>query len=170
MLSFISIYGQETGIKNPGFFFLIYAIGITLSRLFAGRLFDRHGPFWIAIVGLTLLAAGFPILAFFQSYEGFYISSFVLGVGSGIIMPTFQAMVNNLAGAQRRGAANSTLFTALDLGIGIGMIGMGLSSAWIGLTYSFFACGVVNMAALVLFITSTYRHYSSTMQREITVK
>lgn len=170
MLSFISIYGQENGIKNPGFFFLIYAIGITLSRLFAGRVFDRHGPFWIAVVGLAFLAAGFPILAFFHSYEGFFISSFILGIGSGIIMPTFQAMVNNIAGAQHRGAANSTLFTALDLGIGIGMIGMGLSSAWIGLTYSFIACGVVNLAALVLFITYTHRHYSFTMQQEITVK
>lgn len=166
MLSFISIYAQEIGIKKPGFFFLIYAVGIALSRLFAGRLFDRHGPFWIAIVGLAFLSVGFPILAFIQSYEGFFISSFVLGIGSGTIMPTFQAMVNNLAGPQRRGAANSTLFTALDLGIGIGMIGMGISSAWIGLTYSFFACGIVNLFALLLFISYTQRHYFFTLQQK----
>lgn len=159
MLSFISIYAHEIGIKNPGLFFLVYAIGIALSRLFAGRLFDRHGPFWIAITGLVFLTAGFPILAFMKSYEGFFISSFILGFGSGIIMPTFQAMVNNLAGPQHRGAANSTLFTALDLGIGLGMIGMGISSQMIGLTYSFIACSILNLAALILFILYTQRHY-----------
>jgi len=160
MLSFISIYAQEIGIKSPGFFFLVYAAGITLSRLFAGRLFDLHGPFWIAVLGLSLLAGGFPLLAIVKSYAGFFVSSFILGFGSGIIMPTFQAMVNNLAGPQHRGAANSTLFTALDLGIGLGMIGMGLSSEWIGLTYSFLACGVINSCALILFVTYTQRHYS----------
>ena len=165
MLSFISIYAQEIGIKNPGFFFLVYAIGITFSRLFVGRLFDRYGPFWIAVVGLTFLSAGFPILAFIKSYEGFFISSFILGFGSGIIMPTFQAMVNNLAGPQHRGAANSTLFTALDLGIGLGMIGMGLSSAWIGLTSSFIAFGVINLGALLLFISYTQRHYFRTLRK-----
>jgi predicted MFS family arabinose efflux permease len=166
MLSFISIYAQEIGIKNPGLFFLVYAVGITLSRLFAGRLFDRHGPFWIAITGLALLSAGFPILAFIKSYEGFFLSSFILGFGSGIIMPTFQAMVNNLAGPQHRGAANSTLFTALDLGIGLGMIIMGLTSAWVGLTYSFIAFSVLNMGALVLFVLYTQRHYFQFMAQK----
>lgn len=159
MLSFISIYAHEIGIKNAGLFFLVYAIGIALSRLFAGRLFDWHGPFWIAITGLVFLTVGFPILAFIKSYEGFFISSFILGFGSGIIMPTFQAMVNNLAGPQHRGAANSTLFTALDLGIGLGMIGMGISSQMIGLTYSFLACSILNLAALILFVLYTQRHY-----------
>jgi predicted MFS family arabinose efflux permease len=163
MLSFISIYASEIGIMSPGFFFLVYAIGITLSRLFAGRLFDRHGPFWIAVTGLFFLTAGFPVLALMKSYAGFFVSSFFLGFGSGIIMPTFQAMVNNLAGPQHRGAANSTLFTALDLGIGLGMIGMGLSSAWIGLTYSFIVCGALNLAALVLFVLYTHRHYVQTI-------
>jgi MFS family permease len=167
MLSFISIYAHEIGIKNPGFFFLVYAIGIFLSRLFAGRLFDRHGPFWIAIAGLTLLSAGFPILAFIKSYEGFFISSFILGFGSGIIMPTFQAMVNNLAGPQHRGGANSTLFTALDLGIGLGMISMGVSSQLLGLTYSFVACGVLNLIALVLFINYTQRHYFHILEKKV---
>lgn len=170
LLSFISIYASETGINNPGFFFLVYAIGIALSRLFAGRLFDRHGPFWIAVVGLLFLSAGFPVLAFIKSYYGFFISAFALGFGSGIIMPTFQAMVNNLAGPEHRGAANSTLFTALDLGIGLGMIGMGLSSAWIGLTNSFFACAVVNFGALILFVTYTQRHYFRMLQKKGAIK
>jgi MFS family permease len=159
MLSFISIYAHETGIKNPGFFFLFYATGIALSRLFAGRLFDRHGPFWIAVVGLSFLSVGFPILAFIKGYEGFISSAFILGFGSGIIMPTFQAMVNNLAAPRHRGAANSTLFTALDLGIGLGMIGMGLSSQMIGLTYSFIACSIINQAALIFFVLYTQKHY-----------
>jgi MFS family permease len=170
MLSFISIYAREIGIETPGFFFLVYAIGIAISRLFAGRLFDRHGPFWIAVAGLSLLTAGFPILAFIKSHEGFFISAFILGFGSGIIMPTFQAMVNNLAGPQHRGAANSTLFTALDLGIGLGMIGMGVSSAWIGLTSSFIACSLLNLGALLFFILYTQKHYFSKLQLKISAK
>jgi predicted MFS family arabinose efflux permease len=164
MLSFIAIYAREIGITNPGLFFLVYAIGITLSRLFAGRIFDRRGPFGIVIMGLMLLTTGFPILAFIQNGSGFFISSFILGLGSGIIMPTFQAMVNNLAGAQHRGAANSTLFTALDLGIGIGMIGMGLLSSVIGLSSSFMSFGLLNLSALLLFVFYTQRHYDRNLQ------
>jgi hypothetical protein len=44
LLSFIALYGKEVGVHNTSLFFLIFSIGIAVSRLTAGKAFDRNGP------------------------------------------------------------------------------------------------------------------------------
>jgi predicted MFS family arabinose efflux permease len=87
------------------------------------------------------------------------VSGFLLGLGSGIVFPTFQAMVNNLVPPQRRGAANSTLFSGLDLGIGLGMLFTGYLAHSIGLPHTYLIYGAVNLAALLYFLSVSLRHY-----------
>jgi MFS family permease len=125
IISFIAIYAAEQQTGNAGNFFLIFATGIGLSRVISGRLFDVNGPVKLIFTAILVYVTGFLLLAFLKIPAGFYTSALLLGVGNGIVFPVFQAMVNNLVPVHRRGAANSTLFTALDLGIGIGMVFMG---------------------------------------------
>jgi MFS family permease len=161
LVSFISLYALKTGIGNTGIFFLIFAGGIALARIYLGKIFDRHGPKELAIVGIFLLIAGNFILGIFISLAGFLIAAFLLGIGSGIVFPVFQAMVNNLAPPHRRGAANSTLFSGLDLGIGLGMLITGFLAGSIGLPITFLLFGVLNIVALLYFILISLRHYYS---------
>jgi predicted MFS family arabinose efflux permease len=161
VLSFISLYGKEIGVNNSGIFFLILSIGIGLSRIGSGRIIDRQGPAKISIIGLLALIIGFPILALIKNPIGYHIAAAILGLGFGIIMPTFQTMVNNLVPANRRGAANSSFFTAFDLGIGLGMMGTGLLSQWLGFSSTFLICSVVNLFALNFFLIYSINHYNS---------
>ena len=122
IISFIALYGRSIGIDSSGLFFLLIAIGITISRVISGKSFDRFGPKRICILGLVLLIAGLFMLALNQSYFGYHLSALILGFGFGIIMATFQAIANHKIKADKRGAANSTYLTFFDSGIGFGML------------------------------------------------
>ena len=87
------------------------------------------------------------------------ISAFLLGLGSGIVFPVFQSMVNNLVPAHRRGAANSTLFSGLDLGIGLGMLITGFLAFTIGLPHTYLIYAALNMVALLYFLGISLPHY-----------
>lgn len=159
LVSFISLYIKETGTGNAGVFFFVYALGITISRLIAGRIFDKRGPRLISITAFILVTAGFLVLAYIHNPTGFITAALVMGFGGGVLFPTCQAMVNNLITPNRRGAANSTLFTILDLGIGTGMMLTGYLAGVIGLSNAFVFCSFLNLVALVLFMTYSMKHY-----------
>lgn len=167
IISFITIYGKEIGIEHPGIFFLPYAVGLLVARIIAGKLFDRKGPLGVVTAGIILIIIGFPLLAFVENEFGFYSSSLIIGTGIGVVFPTSQAMVNNLAVRQRRGAANSTLFTAVDLGIGLGMLSTGYFSDLIGLQYTFAACAGINLLGLLFFYLVCYPYYKSNYKADL---
>ena len=159
LLSFIALYGEEIGIKNPSGFFLIYALGIITSRFSAGKAVDRNGPRRIIILCLSLLIIGFPILALVKNDFGFYFSAIILGFGGGVVWPTFQTMINNIVEPNHRGAANSTAFIAMDLGMGLGMIFAGMISQRYSISTAFLFCSLSSVAGLTLFLRFTLKHY-----------
>lgn len=159
LISFITLYGKEIGIDYPGNFFISFACGILISRMTSGKIFDKHGPSFIVPLGIILLITGFPVLALVKNIIGYFLSAFILGMGVGIIFPTSQAITNNLVVKERRGVANSTLFTAYDLGIGTGMFVIGSISDTIGLTNSFILGAIINTMGLAYFFLFTLPYY-----------
>jgi MFS family permease len=159
LLSFVALYGRELGISNPAGFFLIYATGVIGARFTSGKFFDRHGPQMILIVCLSLLIAGFPLLALLKNPFGFYASAVILGFGNGVVFPTFQAMTNNMVRQNRRGAANSTLFTFVDIGMGIGMITVGTIAQKFSISSAFIVCSGICITALAFFLFFTIKYY-----------
>lgn len=151
LLSFIALYGREIGVQNTSLFFLIFSIGIAASRLTSGKVFDKSGPRRILTLCMILLLIGFPLLAWTKNAAGFYISAIIIGFGNGVVFPTFQTMVNNLADAKHRGAANSTLYTAVDIGMGFGMIMAGLIAQHISISAIFAISTLVCAIGLIFF-------------------
>lgn len=155
IISFIALYGRSIGIDSSGLFFLLIAIGITISRVLSGKSFDRFGPKRICILGLVLLIAGLFMLALNQSYFGYHLSALILGLGFGIIMATFQAIANHKIKADKRGAANSTYLTFFDSGIGFGMLLVGYLIQVMNYSGAFMLCGIIEMLALIVFLFYT---------------
>ncbi|MFA6950675.1 MAG: MFS transporter [Lentimicrobiaceae bacterium] len=151
LLSFIALYGSEIGIQNSSLYFLIFSIGIAISRLTAGKVFDKEGPRRIITFCLILLIIGFPLLAMAKNAILFYMSAIIIGFGNGVVFPTFQSMVNNLADTIHRGAANSTLYTAVDLGMGLGMILAGLIAQHYSISAIFWVSTFISVAGLIFF-------------------
>lgn len=159
LLSFIALYGREISVQNTSLFFLIFAIGIAFSRLTAGKAFDKNGPKNLLTFCLCLLAMNFPFLALVKNEWGYYGSALFIGFGIGVVFPTFQAMVNNIAEPSHRGAANSTLYTGLDLGMGLGMIIMGFISEHLSITVSFLFSAIICLIGLGFFRQTVVGHY-----------
>jgi len=151
LLSFIALYGRELGIQNASLYFLIFSIGIALSRITTGKIFDKEGPQRLIPFCMILLIVGFPLLALAKTAVLFYISAFIIGFGNGVIFPTFQSMVNNLSDSLHRGAANSTIYTAVDLGMGVGMISGGLIAQYLSLSSIFWANTLLSIVGLAFF-------------------
>ncbi|MBI4767225.1 MAG: MFS transporter [Deltaproteobacteria bacterium] len=159
VVSFITLYAKEIGIQQASPFFFIFAAGIFISRLWSGKIFDRRGPQYLVIGGIFLLIIGFFILALVKNIGGYYSSAFFIGLGTGIMMPTLMAMANNVVDKTRRGAANATVITAFDLGIGLGSILLGFLSERITLGYTYLSCTLILAVAFLYFIWKGYSFY-----------
>jgi MFS family permease len=159
IVTFITLYALELGIKSTGFFFFILAFGIGVSRVFSGKIFDKRGPRIIVIFGYFILIAGFLLLSLMKTEFGFLISGLLLGSGYGIVWPNFQAMVNNLVPKEERGAANSTFMLSTDLGIGLGSGLIGALSEAISLSIAYLFCGMFILINLLLFLIFIEKYY-----------
>jgi MFS family permease len=165
MMSFVALYGLEIGIHNSSFYFLVLSIGIAAARIIIGKEFDRNGPRKILTVCMMLLIAGFPVLGLARNGYLFYGSALIIGFGNGVIFPTFQSMINNIADPARRGSANSTLYTAVDLGMGIGMIMGGFIAQHYSMRWIFFINGVLCLSALLFFNGVVLRFYDKAVRK-----
>jgi len=161
LVSFIALYGRELGIQNSSLYFLIFSVGIAAARLTAGKAFDKRGPRRIITLCLIMLIIGFPLLALAKNAVLFYISAIIIGFGNGVIFPTFQSMVINLADSMHRGAANSTLYTAVDLGMGIGMIMAGLIAEHFSISAIFWVNSLICAVGLIFFRLFVLQYYES---------
>jgi len=159
VLSFIALYGREIGIQNTSLFFLIFAVGIAISRVVAGRVFDKNGPRKIITFCMILLIAGFPVLASVKNAVGFYISAVIIGFGIGVVFPTFQSIVNNVAASGHRGAANSTLYTALDIGMSSGMMIAGIIAQHSSISAVFMISSLICLLGLIFFRLFVLKSY-----------
>ena len=159
VVSFITLFDKDYGFDLTGPFFLIIAAGIFISRIFAGQIFDRRGPFHLVIAGFGISIGGYLLLSLVHNSNAFLFSAFLIGIGSGILMPTIQAMVNNVVGVDRRGAANATITTAFDLGIGLGALLLGFLADRIGFAGMYLCCTLLLAAGLGYFLVYVHQYY-----------
>lgn len=159
VVSFITLFDKEHGFNVTGPFFLIIAAGIFISRIFAGQIFDRRGPYYLMIAGFSISIAGYLLLSLIHNANAFLFSAFLIGIGSGILMPTVQAMVNNVVGIDRRGAANATITTAFDLGIGLGALLLGFLADYIGYAGMYLSCTVLLAVGLGYYLSYVHGYY-----------
>lgn len=159
LMSFITLYAKEYNVGQAGIFFSVFAVGIAVTRLVSGRIFDRKGPSLLMLTGLLAGAAGFLLLGTMTVFPGFILAAILVGVCMGIVMPTLQAMANNVVEPQRRGAANATFITAFDIGIGGGSMLLGLLAEFTSLRSMYLASAGIMIAALLLFFMLVLRFY-----------
>ena len=122
IMNYTSLFARTIPGALAGIFFLCLAVGTALTRLFAGRIFDKAGPGPIMNAAYALLLLGCALNVVAVKPIFFYAAGLCLGMGYGIAVPVIQAMVNALVPPERRGAANATMMTAFDLGICIGLV------------------------------------------------
>jgi MFS family permease len=130
--AFIAIFAQSRGLKNPGFFFMIQAIALLISRLFAGRLADRQGRAAIIIPGFILVTAALMLLPFAHTFSYFAVAAALFGLGFGSAQPATMALLIDRVRPEQRGLATGTYYTGFDAGVSSGSIFLGAVSQFWG--------------------------------------
>jgi len=147
VITFMPLHADARAL-NPGVFFLVYALALTLVRQPAGKLSDRYGRAPVGAAGLVVVAAALLIVAFSGGLAGLIAAGLVYGIGHGIAQPALLAWSVDGVPASQRGRAVGTFYTALELGIAIGAITAGITVSGVGFRTTFVtAAGVVLAAA-----------------------
>ena len=130
--NYVAMYAKQIGINaTTGFFFTFMAIGMAISRIFSGKIVDRGKITQVISAGLYLVVFSFFLLSacvYLISWNNlvctivFFSVALLLGVGFGIMFPSYNTLFVNLAPNSQRGTATSTYLTSWDVGIGIGML------------------------------------------------
>ncbi|APS41194.1 Zinc transport protein ZntB [Weissella jogaejeotgali] len=122
VLSFLASYVETIDLVSvSSFFFVVYALVITVTRPMAGRIFDRYGENSVMYPSYLFLAIGLFVLSITTSAWELLFSGALIGLGYGTFMSNGQAVALHLEkDVSRVGVALSTYFVGLDLGIGVG--------------------------------------------------
>lgn len=153
--TFLPLFAVSIGV-NPGIYFLVYALALTVARPVAGTLSDRYGEAKVIVPATTLTAAALLVLASSTGPGGVVAAAVLYGIGFGSAQPALQATMLNLVPPERFGIANASFFTAFDLGIALGSTLLGWVAEWLGYRALFtagalsVAISLVAFAALVL--------------------
>lgn len=159
--TYIAIYGkEELGITGgTGVFFLLLAVGLILSRLTGSRTLRQGKIVQNAAVGMSVSVCGYLLFAAMHNLWGYYGAALVIGLGNGHMFPAFQTMFIDLAGNDRRGTANSTLYVSWDVGIGVGTFVGGSVAEYFGFHAAFWMAWAVNAIGVALFFLYAKRAF-----------
>lgn len=158
---YLSVYAkEEVGITSgTGYYFSILAAGLVASRLMSAYLLRNGRYIRIFSLGITSVIVSFFIVAFIHNPVAFFISAAFMGVGYGLITPTAQTMIVNMAQDTERGVANATYLTFFDIGVGSGVFVGGIIAQHLNYSASYalsFVLAICAMAYLHMFIKNHF--------------
>lgn len=159
--TYIAIYAkQELGITTgTGLFFTLLCVGLISSRLVGARGLRKGRITENATSGVIISFFGYLVFAAFHNAWGFYGAAFIVGLGNGHMFPAFQTMFINLAPNSQRGTANSTLFTAWETGVGVGIILGGIVAEYFSYGAAFWIAWIGNVIGVVLYFALARQHF-----------
>lgn len=152
VISFLALYSQEIQlIGAAGFFFMVYAAVMFVTRPFVGRRFDAKGENSVMYPAIPIFALGLAV--FSQARHGYMLllAAAIMGLGFGAIQSSGQTTVVKIATPHRRGLATSTFYTFADIGAGIGPLLCGLLIPFTGYRGMYVAVAIVAAGCLLLY-------------------
>jgi len=165
--NYLAIYSRESlGISGgTGAYFAMLAIGLFTSRLFGAKALREGRITHNASEGVLVSLCGYILFAFLGLHiiseikPFYYLSALLIGLGNGHMYPAFLNMFINLASHEERGTANSTILTAWDTGLGIGIITGGLTAELYSFETSFWIVAAINLTGVILYFIATKQFF-----------
>ena len=160
MSNYVAIYGTEVLqiTDGTGIFFMILSFGLFAARLTGSRTLAKGKIVENAAVGVVLSLGGYVLFALVEQAWAYYLSAALIGLGNGNMYPAFLNMFIKLARNDQRGTANSSILTAWDIGMGLGIVAGGFLLQYISYSAAFWGAAVMQLAGTLLFYLFT-RHF-----------
>lgn len=152
IVNFLSVYAQEIDlVEAAGFFFIIYALVVLISRPMIGRLFDSRGENRIMYPGIFIFAIGMSLFSHSHSGYELLLAAVLVGIGFGAIQSSTMAIAVKITPLHRLGLANSTYFMFSDLGMGTGPLMVGFMIPFLGYRGMYTVVAAILLACLFLY-------------------
>lgn len=148
--TFIVLHSQQVGVEGISLYFVVYALVNIVTRPVIGKLIDRHGFFWPALLAAAGVVATLALVAFSDSLLLFCVAGAFAGLGFGTAMGVLQTMAVSSVTPDRRGAATSTYLFGLDGGMAAGSLIAGFVAAPLGYGGMFLAMALFPLAAALV--------------------
>lgn len=145
-LAFASLYAVRVGVANASLVLLVYGGVVVVCRLAFARVPDRLPPLALGAAALGTIALGLVLAASWPSPTGLLLGAVVTAVGVSFSTPAFFSAIFATASPSQRGVASGTASAAIDLGLGIGPILLGLVADPFGIRWAFAVGAVVALA------------------------
>jgi MFS family permease len=153
VMTFLPTYAGTLGIEQISIFFIVYAVVLLITRIIVDQVTRRRDVSAVLLPGIAFMSVAFVLLATVKTLPLFLIAAIFYGIGYGSVQPTLNVIVISLCEPSKRGAANSTFFSALDMGIGLGALIWGLISQLYGYPAIYFGCiGIMLLAIAAYFV------------------
>lgn len=152
VLTYLNSYAIEINLTSTAsFFFIIYAIFLLASRPFTGKLLDTKGDNIVIYPALVCYVLGLIALSLSYNSAIMLVASALIALGFGNMISCSQAIVVNKAPKHRIGLATSTFYIALDGGIGIGPIIIGLILPALGYRGMYMTMAAIIVVSIVIY-------------------
>lgn len=116
----------------------------------AGILSDKTGDRWaVSSIGLTLILAGFGLLAFSEGLLLLIIGVIFISIGSGTFNPALTALIGDLSPPERKSAVMGSFTAAADIGSASGPILAYSFITTLSINLVYGVCGLLILTALV---------------------
>jgi len=150
VLNFISAFlkDKELGVYN---FFLIYALTVTLVRVFAGRSSDIFGRKKIASPSLLIFSISIASIVFINSGIMALTISFLFSFSYGMLYPVLSALVIDKARADERGKAMGAFNACFSLGINFLAFPFGIIASIFGYNIMYLVSAIMVFISFIIF-------------------
>ncbi len=152
LLSFVTTYSSEIQIVEAGgYYFLVYAFAVLLTRPFSGKLFDLKGTNSVVYPSLIFFTIGMLVISQATTSFIFLLGAVFIGIGYGNFQSSTQALAIKVTPIERIGLANSTYFIFLDLALGIGPLIIGVFIPIIGFRGLYLCLSIIILLGLTIY-------------------
>lgn len=152
IMSYIMLYGVELEITSIWIYFIGFILIILVTRPFVGKIFDNRGHAVIIIPGSISIIIGIILLSYANSIATLIMASLFYGLGYGAVQPSLQAWAVNRSPDNRKGAANGTFLSSMDLAYTVGSILLGSIAGYKGYAVMYRFSSIFVVLFLVIYI------------------
>ena len=152
VVSFLAVYSKEIELADAaGYFFIVYAVVVLVSRPVIGKTFDKRGEHVIMYPAIAIFGVG--MFLFSQSYRSLILllAAACIGLGLGAIQFSTQAIAVKVTPRHRMGVANSTYFMLCDVGMGVGPLLVGILIPFTGYRRMYAVVAAIAFLCILLY-------------------
>ena len=152
--AFLPLWAIGRGVGNPGLLFVSSQLGAVASRLFGGRLADRHGHRVVLVPAMIGAATALAATSVVAGLPSFLVLAAVYGLLYGVSLVVLLSVAAEAGPPEGRSAVINTYGLGSDVAQLLGPWGLGLAAGMWGLRGALVVAGAVPLVGAAVFLVA----------------